>query len=104
MSPNRTAGCRPNGYGNHGCDPNLWWSGPYSLTARRDIAAGEELTNDYATSAGSPAFRMACACASRLCRGVVTGEDRRRAELRSRYGEHWVPVLLARIRADERRG
>src|SRR5690242_14851186 len=20
---------RPNGYGNHGCDPNLWWTGPF---------------------------------------------------------------------------
>src|SRR5262245_17355356 len=49
---------RPNGKGNHSCDPNLWWEGPYDLVARRDIAAGEELTNDYATSAGLEDFRM----------------------------------------------
>jgi predicted ATPase len=90
---------RPNGYGNHGCDPNLWWSDAYTLAARRDIAAGEELTNDYATSTGSADFTMACSCGSALCRGTVTGADWRRPELRERYGDHWVPGLLDRIRA-----
>ena len=90
---------RDNGYGNHGCDPNLWWTGPYELAARRDIAPGEELTNDYATSTGEPAFRMDCSCGAALCRGVVTGADWQRPDLQERYGEHWIPVLLARIRA-----
>ena len=90
---------RPNGYGNHCCDPNLWWVGPYELATRRAILAGEELTNDYATSTADPAFAMACGCGSRLCRGTVTGGDWRRADLRSRYGEHWIPMLLARIAA-----
>jgi len=88
---------RDNGYGNHGCDPNLWWVGPYELAARRDITAGEELTNDYATSTGEPGFVMACDCGSELCRGTITGDDWRRPDLRQRYGKHWVPVLLARI-------
>jgi uncharacterized protein len=91
---------RPNGYGNHGCDPNLWWSGPYELVARRDIAPGEELTNDYATSTAEPAFTMACTCGSALCRGVITGDDWRRPDLRRRYAGHWVPALAARIRRD----
>jgi SET domain-containing protein len=90
---------RDNGYGNHGCDPNLWWTGPYELAARRDIRAGEELTNDYATGTGDPAFTMTCRCGSPLCRGVVTRDDWRRVDLRERYGEHWVPGLLARIAA-----
>lgn len=88
---------RPNGYGNHSCDPNLWWVGPYELATRRAIRAGEELTNDYATSTAEPTFTMTCTCGSPLCRGTVTGDDWRRAELRSRYGEHWIPMLLARI-------
>ncbi|WP_426510884.1 SET domain-containing protein [Dactylosporangium sp. McL0621] len=92
---------RPNGLGNHACDPNLWWAGPYALVARRDVTAGEELTNDYATSTADPGFRMPCACGSRLCRGVVTGDDWRRPELQARYGGHWVPALLARIRAQD---
>src|SRR5262245_59684928 len=28
---------RDNGYGNHSCDPNLWWTDAYTLAARRDI-------------------------------------------------------------------
>jgi uncharacterized protein len=89
---------RPNGKGNHCCDPNLWWTGAYTLTARRDIAAGEELTNDYATSTGSAGFVMECGCGSALCRGTVTGGDWRLPELQQRYGDHWVPDLLARIK------
>jgi hypothetical protein len=27
----------PNRYGNHSCDPNLWWVGFYALAALRDI-------------------------------------------------------------------
>ena len=91
---------RPNGYGNHSCDPNLWWTDAYTLTARRDIAADEELTNDYGTSSALADFRMDCDCGTQLCRGVVTGDDWRRAELRERYGEHWIPVLSARIRGE----
>lgn len=88
---------RDNGYGNHGCDPNLWWIGPYELASRRDIAPGAELTNDYATSTADPGFTMSCVCGAALCRGTVTGDDWRRPELRARYGPHWVPALLARF-------
>ena len=88
---------RPNGYGNYSCDPNLWWVGPFELAARRDVAADEELTNDYATSTAEPDFVMACSCGSPQCRRVVTGEDWRRPELQARYGRHWVPALLAHL-------
>lgn len=90
-----------NGYGNHSCDPSLWWVSAYELAARRPVDRGEELTNDYATSAAEPNFAMRCCCGSPLCRGVVTGDDWRRPELRERYGQHWVPALLARIRSTE---
>jgi SET domain-containing protein len=86
---------RPNGYGNHSCDPNLWWVSAYELAARTDIAPGAELTNDYATSTAEPDFVMPCSCGSPLCRGTVTGADWRRPELRDRYGDHWVPALVA---------
>ena len=88
-------------YGNHGCDPNLWWVGRYELAARRDITAGDELTNDYGTSTGESDFVMACSCGSGQCRGVVTGNDWRRLDLRTRYDRHWVPALLARIDSAE---
>ncbi|GAA2393834.1 SET domain-containing protein [Dactylosporangium salmoneum] len=85
---------RPNGKGNHSCDPNLWWIDAYTLAARRPIAADEELTNDYATSTAAPGFTMRCECRGPLCRGVVTGGDWQLPELRRRYGPHWVPALL----------
>jgi uncharacterized protein len=85
---------RDNGYGNHSCDPNLWWTGPYELATRRDLAPGDELTNDYATSTAEPAFTMSCECRTSLCRGTVTGNDWQRPDLPARYGDHWVPALL----------
>lgn len=88
-----------NGRGNHSCDPNLWWVDAYTLSARRDVDAGEELTNDYATSTASETFTMTCGCGSRLCRRVVSGRDWRRPDLQRRYGRHWVPAVLARIDA-----
>ncbi|HTF10855.1 MAG TPA: SET domain-containing protein [Asanoa sp.] len=84
---------RPNGYGNHSCDPNLWWVGPFELATRVTTPPGDELTNDYATSTADPHFTLTCSCGSPLCRGMVTGDDWRRAELRERYGTHWVPAL-----------
>ena len=91
-----------NRYGNHSCDPNLWWIDAYTLAARRDIPAGEEVTNDYATSAGIEAFTMGCSCGSPLCRRVITGNDWRIPALQLRYGDHWVPALSARIRGTNR--
>jgi 8-oxo-dGTP pyrophosphatase MutT (NUDIX family) len=89
---------RPVGYGNHSCDPALWHTDAFTLAARRDVAAGDELTVDYATQTAEAGFEMACRCGSALCRGRVTGADWRRPELQERYGEHWVPALLDRIR------
>jgi hypothetical protein len=85
-------------YGNHSCDPNLWHVGPYDIAARRRIAAGEELTMDYGTQSGAPGFSMSCRCGAPQCRGVVTSEDWRLAELQARYAGHWVPALEDRIR------
>jgi hypothetical protein len=92
---------RPNGKGNHSCDPNLWWVDAYTLAARRDIGVDEELTNDYATSTASIDFVMQCRCGAALCRRTVTGGDWRRPELQDRYGRHWVPALTELI--DEHR-
>jgi hypothetical protein len=84
---------RPVGFGNHSCDPALWHVDAYTLAARRDIAAGDEVTVDYATQTAAADFSMECHCRSELCRGTVTGDDWRRPELQERYGEHWVPAL-----------
>ncbi|HEY5008022.1 MAG TPA: SET domain-containing protein-lysine N-methyltransferase [Caulobacteraceae bacterium] len=84
-------------YGNHGCDPNLWHEDAVTVTARRDIVAGEELTIDYATHTGLEDWSMVCRCGRPTCRGRVTGADWRRADLRAAYGRHWTPALLRRI-------
>jgi uncharacterized protein len=87
-----------NHYGNHCCDPNLWWIDAFTLAARRPIGAGDEVTSDYGTSTGEADFAMPCSCGSALCRGTITGNDWRRDDLRARYQDHWVPVLMNRIR------
>ncbi len=84
-------------FANHSCDPNIWHTDAFTVVARREIAAGDEITVDYATHSDAPGDLFVCSCGSELCRGVVTGADWRRPELRERYGDHWVPVLLERI-------
>jgi uncharacterized protein len=88
-----------NHFGNHSCQPNLRWVQPFSLATRSLIAAGDELTVDYATLTARPDFQMRCTCRASCCRGLVTGADWRLADLQQRYGDHWVPVLRDRIRA-----
>ena len=85
----------PAHFGNHSCDPTLWFGGPYELVARRALDPGDELTLDYATITGVPGFAMRCRCGSEHCRGAVTSDDWRRPELRARYRDRWVPALDA---------
>ena len=85
--------------GNHGCDPSMWWSDPYTLVARRDIATGEELTLDYATITDDTNYWLDCRCGAQACRGSVTGRDWQLPALQHAYAEHWVPVLRRRIAA-----
>lgn len=82
--------------GNHSCDPTMWWTDPYLLVARRDVASGEELTLDYATITDDPGYVLDCRCGAPRCRGRVTGRDWQLAALRSAYGDHWVPGLRRR--------
>jgi uncharacterized protein len=85
-------------FGNHGCDPSLWWVDPFSLATTSHVPGGEELTVDYGTLTDDPHFLMSCLCGAACCRGSVTGSDWTRPGLQNRYGEHWVPVLRERIR------
>ena len=59
---------------NHSCDPNVGFRGNVIYVAMRDIAAGEELSHDYAMER-SDDYSLDCRCGSALCRGKVTGED-----------------------------
>ncbi|CAA9232723.1 MAG: hypothetical protein AVDCRST_MAG41-1072 [uncultured Corynebacteriales bacterium] len=80
---------------NHSCDPNST-----GLVARRDIAAGEEVTMDYAIEIADDDYELApCRCGTALCRGRVTGDDWRRPDLQARYGDEFFPFLRRRIAA-----
>jgi hypothetical protein len=85
------------GGANHCCNSNLWMLDARTVDARRDIAAGEELTVDYALFSVAPEWRMDCHCGSSRCRGVVTGNDWRLPELQQRYAGHFSPFINARI-------
>ena len=62
---------------NHSCDANLWIADEVTLIARTDIAAGEELTVDYALFTTGPASWIdgPCRCGSPRCRTVPRGDD-----------------------------
>ena len=77
---------------NHSCDPNVGFRGSVTYVAIRDIAAGEELSHDYAMER-SDDYSLDCRCGSALCRGKVTGEDWKLPELQSRYGEYFSIYL-----------
>ena len=83
---------------NHSCEPNAGLRGDRTIVAMRDIAAGEEITYDYAMSDGSPYDEFVCCCGAPACRGNVTGDDWRRPELQERYRGWFSPYLAARIR------
>lgn len=57
---------------NHSCDANTRLDG-LDVRAVRDIAAGEELTIDYASLTGDDAPAFACTCGAPGCRGRVAG-------------------------------
>ncbi len=85
-------------YINHSCNPNLWMTDAYTLTAMRDINAGEEITIDYALFEEDDYIsKWKCNCGSSLCRGRVTGEDWKSIVLQKRYKGHFSPLLNKRI-------
>jgi uncharacterized protein len=82
---------------NHSCDPSLWHVDAVTIATRRPVAAGEELTIDYATQTIHPDFEMACDCASARCRGTVTGVDWMEPDWQREYGDHVVPAVKKAI-------
>jgi hypothetical protein len=85
---------------NHSCDPTAELRGSHTLVARRGLAAGDEITYDYATSDADPYLGFVCRCGTAVCRGRVTGDDWRDPTLQARYGDAFSPHLLRRIRAE----
>ena len=83
---------------NHSCEPNVGFAGNIVLVAMRDVAAGEELTTDYALfdDADDP---MACNCGAPSCRGTISGRDWQRPDLQRKYGAYFSSYLHRRFTA-----
>jgi SET domain-containing protein len=84
-------------FSNHSCDPNIGVTGQIVFVALRDIAAGEELTHDWATTDDDD-YELECRCGAARCRGIITGQDWRREDLQAKYGEHVSWYLREKIR------
>ncbi len=66
----------PDRHINHSCDPNayeIYEQGAVYVVARRDMAAGEEITFDYNLN-HSGGTSWPCHCGARRCRGETIGD------------------------------
>jgi SET domain-containing protein len=68
------------------------------LFAVEPIAAGDELSTDYALFDMSD-DTMACSCGTPSCRGTITGHDWRDPVLQGRYAGWFSQYLADRIAA-----
>ena len=84
---------------NHSCSPNCQMRNATQLIAMHDIAIGEELTYDYATSDASDYDEFDCACGSANCRVRITGNDWNLPELQTRYRKKFSPYVQRKINA-----
>jgi SET domain-containing protein len=96
---------------NHSCDPNCRLDyqpdGRVFLVALRDIAAGEELSFDYATTTTAdgvdafPDWRLKCTCGTANCRGDVSCAEELPMECLRRYAQAGAlaPHVLRRVMA-----
>jgi uncharacterized protein len=83
-------------FSNHSCDPNIGVQGQIVFVAMRDIAAGEELTHDWATT-DDDTYEMECHCNAANCRKVITGQDWRKPELQEKYRGFMSSYLQEKI-------
>ena len=84
---------------NHSCSPTCQLRNATQLIAMSNIAIGEELTYDYATSDASDYDEFECACGSDNCRGRITGNDWKLSDLQTRYLQMFSPYVQRKIQA-----
>jgi SET domain-containing protein len=91
---------------NHSCDPNSWLADVVTLVARRDIAAGEEITLDQGTwNFDDDVYvwdQAHCSCGAQDCRKSLTNDDWKRPDLQARYEGHFHPFVQKMIDAASR--
>lgn len=83
-------------FSNHSCEPNLGLHGQITFVALREIAAGEELTHDWAMTDDDDSSTE-CHCGTQNCRGTITGKDWQRPELQARYEGYFSTYLQQKI-------
>lgn len=85
---------------NHSCEANLWLRDEVTIVARRDIAAGEELTLDYALTTVEADWQLdqPCQCGTPVCRQIIRGTDWQLPDVQERYQGHFAPFINERIR------
>jgi len=83
-------------FSNHSCDPNIGVQGQIVFVALRPIAAGEELTHDWATT-DDDEYTLECHCGSAVCRRIITGQDWRKPELQRKYRGYFSWYLQRKI-------
>ncbi len=83
-------------YSNHSCDANLGMRGEITFVAMREIAPGEELTHDWATTDNDD-YSIECKCGASKCRGTLAGKDWQRPELQQRYRGYFSTYLAKKI-------
>jgi len=86
-------------FSNHSCDPNIGVQGQIVFVAMRDIAPGEELTHDWATT-DDDTYEMECRCGAANCRKIITGQDWRKKELQQKYSGFLSWYLQKKIDAE----
>jgi hypothetical protein len=88
---------------NHSCDANSWLDDEVTLSAKRDIAAGEEITLDQGTwNFDEDEYvwdQDHCSCGSPHCRRTLAPKDWMLAEVQERYRGHFHPHVQLLIDA-----
>jgi SET domain-containing protein len=90
-------------YMNHSCDPNTWWASDTELVARRDVAAGKELTYDYVSADVSPPWTAAwrCHCGAAICRHTISSDDYKDRRWQKRFEGHLPSWVVRAINAQQ---
>ena len=86
-------------FSNHSCEPNIGVRGQIVFVAMRAVAAGEELTHDWATTDDDD-YSLECNCGAPACRRTITGQDWRRKDLQEKYRGFFSSYLAEKIRLD----
>lgn len=91
-------------YVNHSCEPNGGWQGQIVFVAVRDIAAGEEITADYATHSDDDLYDFDCNCQTPSCRKHITGKDWQIPALQKKYDGYFAWFLEQKIKKQKQNG